>query len=62
MYEDDREEETLQSDAETAKKVTINEASALLRAGTTLTDLQASEEKSVVIMNTPDHMTMTSVF
>ena len=37
VYEDDREEETLQSDAETTKKVTINEASALLSVETTLT-------------------------
>ena len=54
MYKDDREEETLQSDAETAKKVTSNEASALLSAETTLTDLKVCEEKSVVITNTPD--------
>ena len=44
----------MQSDAETAKKVTINEASALLSAETTLTDLKACEEKSVEITNTPD--------
>ena len=37
VHEDDREEETLQSDAETAEKVTINEASALLSVETTLT-------------------------
>ena len=54
MCEDDGAEQTLQSDAETAKKVTVNEASALLSAETTLTDLKACEAKSVVIMNTPD--------
>ena len=37
MCEDDREEETLQSDAETVKNVTINEASALLSVETALT-------------------------
>ena len=37
VYEDDREEEILKSDAETAKKVTINEASTLLSVVTTLT-------------------------
>ena len=37
MFEDDREEESLQSDAETAKKVTINEASAMLSVETALT-------------------------
>ena len=37
VYEDDREEDTLQSDAGTAKKVTINETSALLSVETTLT-------------------------
>ena len=37
VYEDDREEETLQCDAETVKNVTINEASALLSVEITLT-------------------------
>ena len=63
----------MQSDTETAEKVTSNEASALLSAEITLIDLKACEEKSVVIMNTPDQnanaveelvfaMTMTSGF
>ena len=37
MHEDDHEEETLQSDAETVKKVTINEISTLLSVVTTVT-------------------------
>ena len=37
MYEDDREEEILQSDAGPVKKVTINEVSTLLSVVTTLT-------------------------
>ena len=35
MYEEDREEEILQSDAEPLKEVTINEASTLLSVVTT---------------------------
>ena len=37
MYEDDREEETSQSDVEPVKRVTINDASTLLGVVTTLT-------------------------
>ena len=35
MYEDDHEEEMLQSDAEPVKKVTISEVSTLLSVATT---------------------------
>ena len=52
MYEDDREEEISQSDAEPVKKATINETSTSFERRD-YTDLKSRREKSVMTMNTP---------